>query len=67
MSQDFFAVRAGEGQGMDGNEELVAPMVLASPPPPAPLSLLSCRRSPLGLGPQWTTDQPLAASSPDRG
>lgn len=50
----FFAVRTGEGQEMDGNEELVAPTVLLPPP----LSLLSCRRSPLGLGPQWPTHRP---------
>lgn len=33
MSQDFFAVRPGEGQGMDGNEELAA---LTVPPPHFP-------------------------------
>lgn len=39
VSQDFFAVRAGEGQGMDGNEELVAPMVLPAPRPTFPAIL----------------------------
>lgn len=39
---------------------------LRSRPSLTPVSLLVLQKKPLALGPQWPTDHPLAASSPDR-